>query len=137
MTVASAAPELLHLTYHEDLGLLVGRWGYHPNHSETAAAYEHLREMALRCQARRWLQDARLRTMPDPYTTQWLFDEFYPDIAQQLGGQLRVAILVGPKLRGLTQAGPDCQPLASYEGKPFIVNFFNEEQAAINWLNQD
>jgi hypothetical protein len=128
------APELLHLFYQEDLRLLVGRWGYQPDRAELALAYDHLYEMALSCRARYWLQDIRQRTLPDPYTTQWLFTEFYPDVSQQLGGQLRVAYLVGPQLRGLIEAGPDFQPLSSYEGRPFIVNFFGEEQAAIDWL---
>jgi hypothetical protein len=127
-------PELLHLTYQDDLGLLVSRWGYQPSRLELAPAYDRLHDMALHCRAQRWLQDIRLRTLPDPYTTQWLFSEFYPDIAQQLAGQLRVAYLVGPQLRGLIEAGPDFQPLAAYAGRPFIVNFFGEEQAAIDWL---
>jgi hypothetical protein len=133
MNTAPAA-ELLHLTYLEDSELLVGRWGYQPDRAELAIAYEQLAYMALDCRARRWLQDIRQRTLPDPYTTQWLFNEFYPDIAQLLAGQLRVAYLVGPRLRGLIEAGPDFQPLSAYEGRPFIVNFFGEEQAAIDWL---
>ena len=131
---STSAPELLHLTYQPDSELLVGRWGYQPIPAELATAYERLQETALRCRARYWLQDIRQRTLSDPYTTQWLFNEFYPDIAQQLGGQLRVAYLVGPRLRGLIEAGPDFQPLSAYEGRPFVVNFFGEEQAAITWL---
>jgi len=133
MNTAPAA-ELLHLTYQDDLGLLTGCWGYQPDRAELALAYDHLHDVALDCRARRWLLDIRRRTLPDPYTMQWLFNEFYPDISQQLGGQLRVAYLVGPRLRGLIEAGPDFQPLASYAGRPFIVNFFGEEQAAIDWL---
>jgi hypothetical protein len=132
--IVASTPELLHLSYQEESGLLVGRWGYQPARTQLATAYDHLYETALACRARRWLQDIRLRTLPDPYTTQWLFSEFYPDISQQLGGQLRVAYLVEPRLRGLIEAGPDFQPLSSYEGRPFIINFFGEEQAAIAWL---
>lgn len=131
---STATPELLRLTYEPARALLVGRWGYQPSEPELAPAYERLRAVALKCRARRWLQDIRQRTLPDPYTTQWLFDEFYPDISQQLGEQLRVAYLVGPQLRGLIEAGPDFQPLAWYSGKPFTVNFFGDETAAIAWL---
>lgn len=129
----STLPELLHLHFLADRGLLVGRWGYQPDCAGLAAAYEQLHQMALECRAQRWLQDIRHRTLPDPHTTQWLFGEFYPDLAQQLG-RLRVAYLVGPELRGLIEAGPDFQPLASYAGKPFIVNFFGDERAALAWL---
>lgn len=131
---STATPELLRLTYEPARELLLGRWGYQPSPPELAPTYERLRAVALKCRARHWLQDIRRRTLPDPYTTQWLFDEFYPEISQQLGGQLRVAYLVGPQLRGLIEAGPDFQPLAWYTGKPFIVNFFGDEPAAVAWL---
>ena len=132
----SVFPELLHLHFQADRELLVIRWAYQPVQAELAPAYEQLQQQALECRARRWLQDIRRRTLPDPYTTQWLFDEFYPDLSQQLGG-LRVAYLVGPKLRGLIEAGPDFQPLAWYAGKPFIVNFFGDEATARTWLFDD
>jgi len=129
----STLPALLHLHFQVHDGLLISRWGYQPAQAELAPAYDQLYEAALECRAWRWLQDIRQRTLPDPYTTQWLFGEFYPDLAQQLGS-LRVAYLVGPELRGLIEAGPDFQPLASYAGKPFIVNFFGDEPAARAWL---
>jgi hypothetical protein len=134
---STSTPELLRLTYEPARQLLVGSWGYQPSQPELAPAYERLRGVALKCRARRWLQDIRLRTLPDPYTTQWLFDEFYPDLSQQLGGQLRVAYLVAPRLRGLIEAGPDFQPLAWYTGKPFTVNFFGDEATAIAWLLEE
>ena len=130
----STLPELLHLHFQADRGLLISRWGYQPTQAELAPAYERLNQLALKCKARHWLQDIRRRTLPDPDTTQWLFNDYYPDLAQQLGGLLRVAYLVGPELRGLIEAGPDFQPLAWYEGKPFIVNFFGDEPAALTWL---
>lgn len=126
-------PELLHLRFQANQELLIGRWGYQPDPAELASAYDRLYETALDCQAQRWLQDIRRRTLPDPYTTQWLFNEFYPDLAQQLGS-LRVAYLVGPELRGLIEAGPDFQPLNWYLGKPFVINFFGDEPAALAWL---
>jgi len=132
----STSPALLHLHFKVDEDLLIGRWGYQPAQAELASAYEQLSEAVLAYQARRWLLDIRQRTMPDPYTMQWLFDEFYPDLAQQLGS-LRVAYLVGPSLRGLIEAGPDFQPLAWYAGKPFIVNFFGDEATARTWLFDD
>ncbi|MGI4761783.1 MAG: hypothetical protein ACRYF0_13830 [Janthinobacterium lividum] len=129
----STLPELLNLHFQADQGLLVGRWAYQPVQAELAPAYDQLYQAALECRAQRWLQDIRRRTLHDPYTTQWLFDEFYPDLAQQLG-ELRVAYLVNPRLRGLIEAGPDFQPLSWYEGKPFVVNFFGDEPAALTWL---
>lgn len=134
MDATSPAP-LLQLTYEPAHDLLIGRWGYQPDPAELPTAYEHLQEMALTCQAAHWLQDIRRRTLHDPYTTQWLFDEFFPDMAQFLGRQLRIAYVVQPELRGLIEAGVDTQPLSSYLGRPFVVNFFGEEQAALDWLD--
>ena len=128
--------ELLHLTYRADLATLIGRWGYQPTTAELPAQYERLAAAALHHGARRWLQDIRRRSLNDPYTTKWLFTEYFPDMAGQLAGQLRVAYLVGPTLRDLIEAAPDFQPLASYEGRPFIVGFFGEEGAAISWLGE-
>lgn len=130
----SLAPELLELTYREDLQLLVGRWHYQPAPAELPGAYERLYDAFQRTRARHWLQDIRARTLPDPYTTQWLFADFFPDVAQQLGQQLRVAYVVKPALRGLIEAGPDFQPLSAYAGKPFVVNFFGEDADALAWL---
>ncbi len=134
---ATSTPELLRLTYEPARELLIGRWGHQPSQPELGPAYERLRAVALKCRARRWLQDIRLRTLPDPYTTQWLFDEFYPYISKQLGGQLRVAYLVAPRLRGLIEAGPEFHPLAWYTGKPFVVHFFGDEAAAMAWLLEE
>lgn len=128
--------ELLKLTCRLDLKILIGRWGYQPTPAELPTQYERLAAAALHHGVRRWLQDIRQRNLNDPYTTQWLFTEFFPDMAEQLGGTLRVAYLVGPTLRGLIEAGPDFQPLSAYKGRPFIVGFFGEEGTAIEWLNE-
>ncbi|RZK62282.1 MAG: hypothetical protein EOO59_02950 [Hymenobacter sp.] len=134
--LADPSPELLHLSYRADAALLIGRWGYQPTPAELPAQYERLAAAALHHGARRWLQDIRRRNLNDPETTHWLFTEFFPDMAGQLGRPLRVAYLVGPTLRGLIEAGPDFQPLSAYKGRPFIVVFFGEESAAIDWLSE-
>lgn len=134
--LASPSTELLHLSYRPDLAILIGRWGYQPTFAELPNQYERLAAAALQHGARRWLQDIRRRNLSDPYTTQWLLTEYFPDMAEQLAGPLRVAYLVGPTLRGLIEAGPDFQPLSTYKGRPFIIDFFGEEGAAIQWLNE-
>jgi hypothetical protein len=128
--------ELLHLTYRSDLAILIGRWGYQPTPAELPAQYERLAAAALQHGARRWLQDLRRRSLNDPYTTQWLLTEYFPDMTEQLAGPLRVAYLVGPTLRGLIEAGPDFQPLSAYKGRPFVIDFFGDEGTAIQWLNE-
>lgn len=133
---ADAVPELLHLSYRSDLAILIGRWGYQPTPAELPTQYERLATTALQYGARRWLQDIRRRNLNDPYTTQWLLTEYFPDMAGRLAGPLRVAYLVGPTLRGLIEAGPDFQPLSTYKGRPFVIDFFGEESAALEWLKK-
>lgn len=134
MPTDSALPELLHLTYRHDLEVLIGRWGYQVEEAELPTEYTRLEATALGHGARRWLQDIRRRSLNYPETTRWLLEEFFPDMAQQLGGQLRVAYLVSPALQTHIYAEPNFLPVEAYAGRPFAVGFFGDEGAAIEWL---
>ena len=129
-------PELLHLAYRPDLDVLIGRWGYQPEPGALSAEYQRLQAMALECHARHWLQDIRRRSLNDPATTRWLLDVFFPDMARQLGGQLRVAYLVGPALHAHILAEAAFVPASAYAGLPHAVAFFGDEGAALTWLQE-
>ncbi|MBD2769686.1 hypothetical protein IC235_17490 [Hymenobacter sp. BT664] len=127
---------LFQVTPRPDLGILVGRWGYQPDPSELPAVYAQLAEAGLRDGSRFWLQDIRRRTLNDPYTTQWLLAEYFPNVAAQLGGRLYVAYLVSPDLHHHIVTGPAFEPIASYQDKPFVLAFFGKEGEAMDWLNE-
>ena len=129
-----AVPELLQLSYRADLEVLIGRWGYQPDPAALPAEYERLSAAALAHGARRWLQDIRRRTLNDPQITQWLLTDYFPDLARRLGGQLRVAYLVSPALHETILAQPGFAPVETYAGRPFAVDFFGDEGAAVAWL---
>jgi hypothetical protein len=128
--------ELLQLTYRADLDVLIGRWGYQPDIAALPAVYEQLAATALAHKARCWLQDIRRRSFNDPATTQWLLNQYFPSLAGQLSGQLRVAYLVSPTLHQLIMAQPGFLTPEEYLDQPFAVAFFGEEGAAIAWLQQ-
>lgn len=127
-------PVLLDLTYRPDLQILIGRWGYQPDPAELPAEYQRLEAVALTHGAQYWLQDIRRRSLNDPQISRWLLDTFFPDMAQRLGGRLRVAYLVSPTLHAHILADTRYVPPASYAGLPHAVAFFGEEGAALAWL---
>ncbi|GAB2944674.1 hypothetical protein GCM10027048_06960 [Hymenobacter coalescens] len=129
--------QLLHSAYRPDLGLLVSRWGYQPDPAELPPIYEQLTEQALACGCRFWLQDIRRRTLNDPAITRWLLADYFPLMAQRLGGRLAVAYLTGPALLEAIVTGPGYLPPSGYDQQPFVVAFFGDEGEAIRWLQTE
>ena len=134
MTSTSSDLPLLDLSLRDDLDILVGRWGYQPEVAALAATYRQLTAEALATGCRFWLQDIRRRTFNDPATSTWLLTEYFPDMAQRLGGRLAVAYLVGPTLHQSIVSQPGFVTADGYDGKPFVISFFGDEGAAIQWL---
>lgn len=127
---------LLHLAQRADLGVFLSRWAYQPQVEELPAAYELITNAALTEGSRFWLQDIRRRTLNDPATTGWLLTEYFPDMARRLGGRLYVAYLASPALHQHILAYPGYVPASGYDGKPFVVDFFGDEGAAVQWLQE-
>jgi len=128
------SPPLLHLAQRTDLGVFLSRWSYQPQVEELPAAYEAIAAAALDHGSRFWLQDIRRRTLNDPYTTGWLFKEYFPDMARRLDGRLYVAYLVSPALHQHILEYPGYRPASGYDGKSYVVDFFGDEGAAVQWL---
>jgi len=125
---------LLQLAFRPDLNIPVGRWGYQPQPRELPAVYQQVQELAVEHGCRFWLQDIRRRTLNDPQTTLWLLNNFFPDVARRLGGRLFVAYLVGPTLHQTIISQPGFVSAEAYADKPFVLSFFGDEGAAIQWL---
>ncbi len=126
---------LFDLALRSDMDVLMGRWGFQPEVTELPACYEALAAAAQASGCRFWLQDIRRRSLNDPATTQWLLHEFFPAMAQRLGGRLYVAYLVGPALQKHILSEVAYVPPADYPpDSPFIIDFFGDEGAAVAWL---
>lgn len=132
---AAAVPGVpLSVTHRSDLNILVGRWGYQPEPAELSGAYALLTQEALACGCRLWLQDIRSRTLNDLQTTQWLLQEYFPQMARQLGGRLAVAYLASPTLMELIVNGPSYTQPSAYTIEPYVIAFFGNEGEALAWL---
>lgn len=125
---------LLALTHRPDLNVLIGRWGFQPDPAELPAQYERLEAAALKHRAQYWLQDIRRRSLSDPQISRWLFDSFFPRLAQLLGGRLRVAYLANPTLHAHILSDTLYVPPSAYDGQPHAVAFFGDEGEALAWL---
>ena len=132
--ISEIPPSLLQLSHRPDLDILVGRWTYQPQPHELPPIYQQLQAVAMQEQSRFWLQDIRRRTLNDPQTTLWLLNNFFPDVARRLGGRLFVAYLVGPTLHRTIISQPGFVSAEAYADKPFVLSFFGDEGAAIQWL---
>ena len=133
MTTKIPTP-LIEFSYRSDLDILVSRWGHQPDPHELPAVYQQMRDVALRENARFWLQDIRRRTLNDPHTTEWLLNTYFPEMARRLNGRLFVAYLVGPTLHQSIVTQPDYVSAEAYDDKPFAISFFGDEGAAVRWL---
>ena len=126
---------LLSLALRADLDVLLGRWGHEPAAAaELPACYARLTDMALASGCRFWLQDLRRRAANDPETTRWLLTEYFPSMSRQLGGRLYVAYLFSPALHQHILQSPDYAPPEAFADRPYSLNFFGDEGAAIQWL---
>lgn len=126
---------LLDLTLRADLDVLLGRWLYQPEQpAELRPCYQHLADMALATGCRFWLQDLRRRASPDQETKRWLLDEYYPGLAQRFGRRLYVAYLFSPDMHRQIVEAPDYAPAEAYLSKTYLLDFFGNEGAAIEWL---
>ncbi len=129
-TIPSA---LLQFTFRPEANILICRWSYQPEVVELPPAYDKLAEVAQRENCLFWLQDIRRRSSNDPNTTQWLLTDYFPTMAQRLGGRLCVAYLVSPTLHQEIMKSSGFQNLIDYEGS-FAVGFFGDEGEATQWL---
>ena len=59
---------------------------------------------------------------------------FWPRLGAELGGRTRLAYLLALVYLRAPTADSAFPPLACFAGKPFVVERFTEERAAIAWL---
>lgn len=136
MSVSSLA-DLMPTTYRPDLGILVSRWTHQPAPEQLRPVYDELTQVAMRYEARYWLQDIRHRTFNDQETTRWLLQTYFPAMAGRLGGRLHVAYLASPGLLATITSSPGFIPADAYRENSFVVNFFQAEGDAHAWLAQE
>jgi hypothetical protein len=129
-------PSLDYLQYQfrPDLQVLVGRWLRQPTDEELHAGYHRLLEVAEAVGARLWLVDARRRDHANQQATPWMMEHFLPLLPQRLGTPVYMAYLFMPTHLRDIEHDQTVPALTYFDGRPYHVERFSEEQAAMQWL---
>jgi hypothetical protein len=124
-----APADFLELQYRPDLHLLVGRWQRPVSAAELRHGYQATLHAAQEVGCPFWQLDIRGRQAPDAPNTQWLLEEFVPQLAAQLGGRACLGYLLRPShlVPGMTAPKAD---------SAVCVAFFSEEGPLTAWLTQ-
>ncbi|RAK67970.1 hypothetical protein [Hymenobacter edaphi] len=130
------SPEFLQIVYRVELNVLVGRWMQPVTADELRGGYLALLEAASTRQCRWWLVDGRRRLHSHKADSRWMMDEFFPQLAPRLGGKVYLAYLFTPTHLEELQADASVPKLTYFDDRPYQVQRFIEEQAAMRWLAQ-
>ena len=112
----------------------MGRRLRQPTDEELQAGYYRLLEVAVETGARLWLIDARRRTHATQQATPWMTEHFMPQLPGRLNGQVHLAYLFMPLHLYEIEHDTNVPQLTYFNGRPYHVERFTEEQAAITWL---
>lgn len=122
--------------FRPDLGVLVGRWLRPISTEESKQGYAHFLVVARQHGCRLWLMDVRRRPRMDNATLTWLFSDYFPAAARDLGGPIYLSTLLAP---GLLQelVGHVALPSADAgPAQPCHLGRFITEHEALAWLYQ-
>lgn len=128
------APDYLHLVHRPDLDVLVARWQRQTTAEEMRLGYAALLAGAVEQQCRRWLVDARRRDHANQQGVPWMTDTFFPQMTARLGGAVRLAYLFAPAHLRELETDATVPPLSYFDGRPYRVQRFADEQPAMQWL---
>ncbi|WP_426061275.1 hypothetical protein [Hymenobacter sp. B1770] len=131
---AKPALNYLQCQYRPDLDVLVGRWLRQPTEAELQEGYFYLLEMAQAYNARFWLVDARRRSHASQQSTPWMMETFLPLLPQHLGKPVFMSYLFMPNHLYEIEQDAAVPPLTYFDHRPYQVQRFTDEQAAMEWL---
>lgn len=129
-----AVADYLHCAFRSDLNMLVARWLRQPTTDEMHAGYHTMLDLATTTQAQYWLVDVRRREATRSEDTNWMMHTFFPLLARQLTPPVLLAYLFMPTHLTDLVHNANVPPLTYFDGRPYQVQRFIEEQGAINWL---
>jgi hypothetical protein len=121
--------DFLDLQYRADLNLLVGRWQRTVSDAELRQGYHATLRAAQEVGCPFWQLDIRGRQAPQAHNTQWLMEEFVPQLTTQLDSRACLGYLLRPShlMPGIS---------ASTADSAVYVAFFSEEGPLTAWLAQ-
>jgi hypothetical protein len=134
MTDAHASQVL----YRPDLDILIVRWLTDEALPNFREEYSDLLAAGQRHLSRRWLLDIRRRPAPPVETTQWVIEQWLPEVVAALAPErLRLAFLVSPARAATLRTETVSAPTLAYIQGPdcaYDLRLFTEEGEAISWL---
>ncbi|RYU80101.1 hypothetical protein [Hymenobacter persicinus] len=128
--------DFLQVTYRPELRVLVLRWMRQTTLAELQQGYQALLAEAATHQCWCWLVDARRRDSANQDGTQWMMDVFFPQLAGQIHHKVYLAYLFAPTHLRELEADNSVPALTYFDGRPYQVERFTEELAAMQWLQQ-
>jgi len=131
----SSSVSYLDLAYRPDLDLVVIRWMLQPTVAEIQQGYSLALNIAAQHQCCRWLVDARRRDHSNKESSQWMMDSFFPQLPARLPGKVFMAFLFAPLHLQDLETDTALPSLTYFDGLPYQVERFTEEQTATAWLN--
>lgn len=127
----------LTLVYRPDLDMLAARWLRQPAETETYDGYHAVLAAAEQHRCHYWLVDVRRRENANQQAASWMMKEFFPRLPERLPGRpVYLAYLFQPVHLRELEADVSIPGLNYFDGRPFQVARFSEEQAATAWLAQ-
>jgi len=130
-----AVSDYLVINYRPDLNMLIARWQRPVSGDETRVGYQKILEVAQRYQCPYWLLDGRRRHPADAETTNWGFQDFFPELHTWLGQPVYLSQLLSPIYQQLTLTMPVYQESESNPTQTYQMRRFNDEAQAVQWLS--
>jgi hypothetical protein len=132
----SSAPSYLAIEYRPDLQFIIGRWMRSVMPFELHRGYAQLLDEAAHHQCRYWLVDIRRRSFVDGNDVAWMMEKFYPQVQPRLGRTTYLAYLMAPHQLAGVLTNSSIPPLSVLDGRPYQLQRFTDEAAALEWLQQ-
>ncbi|GAB3868478.1 hypothetical protein GCM10028824_13480 [Hymenobacter segetis] len=127
------------ISFRPDLRVMVVRWHSHAAFEVVQADYAQMLAAAEEHGISDWLLDVRRRDKIPADLSDWVTHVFYPQATARMAPRrLRMAVLNSPALTEAYTSDPDQRKYVAFvmdPARPFDMNLFEDEGAAMRWLN--
>jgi hypothetical protein len=127
------------ISFRPDLQVMVVRWHSHAAFEVVQADYAQMLAAAEEHGISDWLLDVRRRDKIPADLSDWVTHVFYPQATERMAPRrLRMAVLNSPALTEAYTSDPDQKKYVTYvmdPARPFDIGLFEDEGAAMRWLN--
>ncbi|HLK97909.1 MAG TPA: hypothetical protein VK364_09085, partial [Hymenobacter sp.] len=124
----------LDISFRPDQSVLLARWLRGVMPFELHQGYSQILHAATHHQCRFWLIDIRRRASVDSADVFWMLEEFFPKLQPLLGRTTYLAFLMSPHNLAGVLADSKIPALTYFDERPYQLQRFTEEGAALNWL---